>query len=86
MAIMACSQSNFDGYAFSVYGGGGNCDSLECISGEYDVGIDDNDKCAFGTAEISRPMTKFIFQTLFMKTTLLVLYLRFVKDSAPCFY
>mmetsp|Transcript_8835 Transcript_8835/g.10096 ORF Transcript_8835/g.10096 Transcript_8835/m.10096 type:complete len:370 (-) Transcript_8835:50-1159(-) len=64
LAIMACSQSNFDGYAFSVYGGGGNCDSLECISGEYDVGIDDNDKCAFGTAEISRPMTKFIFQTI----------------------
>ena len=61
---MACSQSNFDGYAFSVYGGGGNCDALECISGTYDVGVDDNDKCTFGTAGISRMMTKFTFKTI----------------------
>jgi len=64
LAVMACSQSNFDGYAFSVYGGGGNCDSLECISGTYDVGVDDNDKCTFGTAGISRMMTKFTFKTI----------------------
>lgn len=64
ISVMACSQSNFDGYAFSVYGGGGNCDTLECISGGYDLGVEDKEKCTYGTAEISRPMTKFTFKTV----------------------
>lgn len=62
VSVMACSQFNFDGYAFSVYNGA-DCNSLECVTGQYDIDVEDNEKCTFGTAEIKRSLTKFTFDT-----------------------
>jgi hypothetical protein len=62
LTVMACGEFNFDGYAFSVYNGG-NCDSLDCVSGGYDLNVAD-EKCAFGAREFSRPMTKYTFKTI----------------------
>lgn len=63
LSVMACGLNNFDGYAFSVYDSdNGFCDSLECVSGSYKIGIEDPEKCTFG--EVSRVMTKFTFDTV----------------------
>jgi len=62
VSVMACSQFNFDGYAFSVYNGA-DCNSLECVTGQYEVGVEDNERCSFGSAEIKRSLTKFTFDT-----------------------
>lgn len=63
VTVMSCSLFNFDGYALSVYRGA-NCDSLECVSGEYEINVSDKKKCSFGTSEIERPMTTYTFDTV----------------------
>jgi hypothetical protein len=63
LTVMACGEYNFDGYAFSVYNGGGYCDSLDCVSGGYDLNVAD-EKCAFSARGFTRPMTKFTFKTI----------------------
>lgn len=63
VTVMSCSLFNFDGYAFSVYRGA-NCDSLECVSGQYEINVSDKKKCSFGTSEIERPMTTYTFDTV----------------------
>lgn len=62
LAVMACSQNNFDGFYFSVYHGV-DCDSLECVDGRYDIDIEDPEKCTFGGSQVQRPLTKFTFNT-----------------------
>jgi hypothetical protein len=64
LTTMACGEYNFDGYAFSVYNGGGNCDSLDCVEGGYDLNVEDDEKCTFGAKQFKRPMTKFTFKTI----------------------
>eukprot|EP00537_Pseudo-nitzschia_pungens_P005304 CAMPEP_0172377398 /NCGR_PEP_ID=MMETSP1060-20121228/68883_1 /TAXON_ID=37318 /ORGANISM="Pseudo-nitzschia pungens, Strain cf. cingulata" /LENGTH=409 /DNA_ID=CAMNT_0013105083 /DNA_START=91 /DNA_END=1320 /DNA_ORIENTATION=+ len=61
VTVMACSDFNFDGYAFSVYNGA-NCDSLECVQGRYQVNVVDEAKCVFDG--LKRPLTKFTFDTV----------------------
>jgi len=80
LTVMACSQNNFDGYTFSVYDGGGNCDSLECVSGKYTINVQDKGKCTFGKAQISRPMTKFTFNTI--DRSRYYVYVHFARTSA----
>lgn len=62
VTIMACSQYNFDGYAFSVYNGA-YCNDMECVEGEYELKVDDPEKCTFGSARVNRPLTKYTFDT-----------------------
>eukprot|EP00536_Pseudo-nitzschia_multiseries_P016837 jgi/Psemu1/313643/fgenesh1_kg.1257_\ len=61
VTVMSCSDFNLDGYAFSVYNGA-NCDSLECVSGKYQINVVDEERCLFGG--LKRPMTKFTFDTV----------------------
>jgi hypothetical protein len=62
LSVMACGQHNFDGFYFSVYHGP-HCDSLECVTGSYDINIEDPEKCTFGQSQVQRPLTKFTFNT-----------------------
>ena len=62
VTIMACGQYNFDGYAFSVYNGA-YCDGMECVEGEYELGVEDPDKCTFGSRQVERKLTKYTFDT-----------------------
>jgi len=62
VTIMACSEFNLDGYAFSVYNGA-YCDGMDCVEGQYEVNIEDPDRCKFGSARVLRPMTKYTFDT-----------------------
>jgi hypothetical protein len=62
LAVMACGQNNFDGFYFSVYHGP-DCDSMECVTGSYDINIEDPEKCTFGQSQVQRPLTKFTFNT-----------------------
>ncbi|KAG7360186.1 hypothetical protein IV203_035285 [Nitzschia inconspicua] len=62
VSVMACGSENYDGFYFSTYHGP-DCDSLKCVSGSYDINVEDPDKCTFGRAGVPRPMTKFTFNT-----------------------
>lgn len=62
VTVMACSQFNFDGFYFSVYDGA-NCDSLECVDGNYEINVQDPEKCSFGAGDVQRPLTKYSFNT-----------------------
>ncbi len=62
VTIMACGQYNFDGYAFSVYNGA-YCDGMDCVKGDYELKVVDEDKCTFGSARVVRPLTKYTFDT-----------------------
>merc|ERR1711862_1025847 len=43
VTIMACSEDNIDGFAFSVYNGA-YCNGMECVKGEYEINVDDPKK------------------------------------------
>jgi len=62
VSIMACSKYNYDGFAFNVYHGA-YCHDKNCVNGDYDLKIEDPQKCTFGSAAVVRPMTKFTFET-----------------------
>jgi len=62
VTIMACGRYNFDGYAFSVYNGA-YCDGMECVEGEYELKVDDPEKCTFGSNRVERQLTKYTFDT-----------------------
>jgi len=62
VTVMACSEFNEFGFALSVYNGA-YCDGMECVKGEYDVGVQDPEKCTFGSRRIERPLTKYTFDT-----------------------
>jgi len=62
VTIMACGQYNLDGYAFSVYNGA-YCDGMDCIKGDYELKVVDEEKCTFGSARVVRPLTKYSFDT-----------------------
>jgi len=62
VTIMACGDNNFDGYAFSVYNGA-YCDGMECMEGQYEINVEDPEKCTFGSARVVRPLTKYKFET-----------------------
>lgn len=62
VTIMACSPGISDGYAFSVYNGA-YCDDMECLTGEYEINVNDPNKCTFGSNRETYPMTKYTFDT-----------------------
>jgi hypothetical protein len=62
LSVMACGQDNYDGFYFSVYHGP-FCDSMECVTGSYEINIEDPEKCSFGRSQVQRPLTKFTFNT-----------------------
>ena len=63
VTIMACGQYNIDGFAFSVYNGA-YCDGMECVGGEYELGVEDPGKCTFGSRRVERKLTKYTFDTV----------------------
>lgn len=77
VTVMACGALNIDGYAFSVYNGG-TCDSLECVSGSYEVNAVDRNRCDFN-GEV-RPMTKYTFETV--DRSRYYVYLHFARTRA----
>jgi len=62
VTIMACSKDLVDGFAFSVYNGA-YCDGMECVEGEYKLFVDAPELCTFGSRQVTRPMTKYTFDT-----------------------
>jgi len=62
VSIMACSEENIDGFAFSVYNGA-YCHDMECVKGDYEINVDDPDKCTFGPRRVERKLTKYTFDT-----------------------
>lgn len=62
LTVMGCGVGNVDGFYFSVYHGP-DCDSLECVTGSYDINVEDPEKCTFGLSQVQRPLTKFTFNT-----------------------
>ena len=62
VTVMACGEYNFDGYAFSVYNGA-YCNGMDCVKGDYELGVEDPEKCTFGSNRVVRPLTKYTFDT-----------------------
>jgi len=62
VTIMACSEFNIDGFAFSVYNGA-YCNGMECVEGDYEINVDDPKKCTFGPYRVERKLTKYTFDT-----------------------
>jgi hypothetical protein len=62
VTVMACSEFNFDGFAFSVYNGA-YCNGMECVKGDYEINVDDPEKCTFGPYRVERKLTKYTFDT-----------------------
>lgn len=61
LTISGCGNLIFDGIYFSVYHGA-NCDELTCTEdGQYEISVDDEERCAFG---IQWPKTSFTFSTI----------------------
>jgi hypothetical protein len=62
ISVMACGETNIDGFYFSVYNGG-FCDDKSCVEGDYETQILDEERCTFTSAFLKRPMTRYTFPT-----------------------
>lgn len=36
---------------------------MECMEGQYEINVEDPEKCTFGSARVVRPLTKYKFET-----------------------
>ena len=63
VVVKACGNTNLRGFQFSVYEGF-DCSDLRCVSGSYNFGNFDADKCSFGPAADQYPMSSYTFRTI----------------------